>query len=71
MVRVVAVRPRCRNEELVTMTVDPFPDNLVSFHNIQEVLQESLVDHMRVKKVDIQPCHLGQAFMHFTFLHDL
>ena len=42
----------------------------MSFHNIREVLHEFLVDHLRVDIVDIQPCHLGQAYVRFTFLHD-
>ena len=66
----MAVRPRRRNEELAIVTIDPFPGNLVSFHNIREVLHEFLVDHLRVDIVDIQPCHLGQAYVRFTFLHD-
>jgi len=70
VVRAVAVRPRRRNEELAIVTIDPFPGNLVSFHNIREVLYEFLVDHLRVDIVDIQPCHLGQAYVRFTFLHD-
>lgn len=44
VVRAVAVRPRQCNEELAIVTINPFPGNLVCFHNIREVVQEFLVD---------------------------
>lgn len=70
VIRAVAGRPSRRNEELAILTIDPFPGNLVSFNNIREVLHEFLVDHMRLEIIDIQPCHLGQACVRFSFIHD-
>ncbi|RLN04023.1 hypothetical protein C2845_PM13G18110 [Panicum miliaceum] len=70
VVRAVATRPRRRNEDLAIFTIEPFSGNLVSFQNIREVVHEFIVDHLRIEIVDIQPCHLGQAYVRFSFFHD-
>lgn len=64
MVRVVAGRrPRPKNEDLAIVTIDPLPDNALHFSAVEE-------EHRRVRIREVQPCHLGQAFVRFEHEHD-
>ncbi|TVU49358.1 hypothetical protein EJB05_00666, partial [Eragrostis curvula] len=69
-VRAVMVRAPARNENLAILTINPMPEEQVSFDNIKEVIEDFLVDHLRVSVREIQPCCLGQAFVRFEFVHD-
>lgn len=66
MMRVVAGRrPRPRNEDLAIVTISPLPGNLLHFPTIEEVVRELLETRMRIPVREVQPCHLGQAFVRF------
>lgn len=66
MMRVVAGRrPRPRNEDLAIVTISPLPGNLLHFPTVEEVVRELLETRMRIPVREVQPCHLGQAFVRF------
>ncbi|TVU06696.1 hypothetical protein EJB05_49921, partial [Eragrostis curvula] len=69
-VRAVAARPQLRNEDVAIVLIDGMPQNEVPFANIREVLHEFLIDYKRLAIKDIQPCHLGQAYVRFAHPHD-
>ncbi|TVU39446.1 hypothetical protein EJB05_12866, partial [Eragrostis curvula] len=69
-VRAVAARPQLRHEDIAIVTIDPMPQGEALFGNIRNVLLEFLVDYKRLSIKDIQPCHLGQAYVRFTNIHD-
>jgi hypothetical protein len=65
MVRAVAARrPRPRNEDLAIVTISPLPSNVLHFPMVDEVVREFFA-HRRIQIKDVQPCHLGQAFVRF------
>lgn len=71
MVRVVAGRrPARRNEDLAIVTINPLPGNPMHSPAIEEVLREFLVEHRRVNIIEVQPCHLGHAFVRFEHDYD-
>ncbi|KAJ1266166.1 hypothetical protein BS78_08G130200 [Paspalum vaginatum] len=70
VVRAILRRPLPRNENVAIVTVDPLPGNLINFNVLREVLCEFLVDVRRLDIIDIQPTHLGQAYVRFLFQHD-
>jgi hypothetical protein len=57
------------NESLAIAIITPLPGNALNFAVVREVLREFLVDHERVPILDIQPTHLGQAFVCFASNH--
>jgi len=66
MVRAVASsRPQPQNENVAIATISPLPGNPLNFAVVREVLREFLEDREHVPLVDIQPCHLGQAYVRF------
>lgn len=65
MVRAMAGRrPRARNEDLAIVTIAPLPGNPLVFDAVDEVVRE-FCHFARVPVKDVQPCHLGQAFVRF------
>ncbi|KAG0519669.1 hypothetical protein BDA96_08G006900 [Sorghum bicolor] len=65
MVRAVAPRrPRPRNEDLAIVTISPLPGNPLYFPAVEEVVREFFV-HRRTQIKEVQPTHLGQAFVRF------
>ena len=48
----------------------PLPCNPLNFAMVREVLREFLEDREHVKLVDIQPYHLGQAYVQFRNNYD-
>lgn len=69
MVRAVARRrPRPRNEDLAIITISPLPGNILHFPTVEEVVREFFAHRTQIK--DVQPCHLGQAFVRFEYEHD-
>ncbi|KAJ1277065.1 hypothetical protein BS78_05G265400 [Paspalum vaginatum] len=69
-VRSILRRPQPRHENIAIVTVDPLPGNPMHFHAVHDVLREFLVDFRRLEVIDIQPTHLGQAYVRFRFQHD-
>ncbi|KAJ1288605.1 hypothetical protein BS78_02G100600 [Paspalum vaginatum] len=70
VMRAVLRRPQPRNEHVAIVTIDPLPGNLIHFNALSDVLREFLVDVRRLDIIDIQPTHLGQAYVRFLFQHD-
>ena len=68
MVRAVtSSRPQPQNENVAIATITPLPGNPLNFAVVREVLREFLEDREHVPLVDIQPCHVGQAYVRFLF----
>lgn len=66
MVRVVAGRrPSRRNEDLAIATFSPLPGNPIHFPVAEDILREYLEERRGITVKDVQPCHLGQAFVRF------
>lgn len=66
MVRAMASRrPPATNEDLAIVTIAPLPDNMLNFAVVRQVLNEFIVDVRGIAIKDIQPCHLGQAYVRF------
>lgn len=42
--RVVAACPRCKNDDLSIVTIHPLPVGHVTFHAIQDVVSDFLID---------------------------
>jgi hypothetical protein len=71
MVRAVAGRrPRQRNKNLAIVTISPLPSNALHFPIVEEIIKEFLEGFRRTQVKDVQPCHLGQAFVRFEYEHD-
>lgn len=71
MVRVVAGRrPMRKNEDLVIVTINPLHGNPLHFPTVEEILREILEEHRGVNIREVQPCHLGQAFVRFKNEYD-
>ena len=71
MVRAVARRrPARRNEDLAIATISPLPGNHLHFPVVEEILREFLEQYRRTRIVDVQPTHLGQAFVRFDLEQD-
>ena len=67
MVRAIAPRrPWPRNEDLTIVTISPLLCNPLHFPTVEEVVHEFLA-HRRVQIKEVQPCHLGQAFVRFEY----
>lgn len=58
------------NEDVAIITIHPMPPHEVQFPVIYDIVREFVVEHMRVEIKEIQPCHLGQAFVRFEYVHD-
>ncbi|KAJ1255462.1 hypothetical protein BS78_K215400 [Paspalum vaginatum] len=70
-VRAVVVRPPSRHDNVAIVTITGMPQDVqVTFNAIRGVIEEFLVVHHRIEIIDIQPCHLGQAFVRFVHVHD-
>jgi len=68
MVRAVAsLRPPAHNEDLAIVIIDPLPGNAIHFPAVDDVLREFFVER-RIHFTKIQPCHLGQAYVHFAHI---
>jgi hypothetical protein len=51
-------------------SIAPVPSNSLDIAVVRKVLREFLVDQERVPIVDIQPCHLEQAYVCFCTNYD-
>jgi hypothetical protein len=71
MVRAVASsRPQANNENVAIASMAPVPSNSLDLAVVREVLRVFLVDQEHVPIVDIQPCHLEQAYVCFRTNYD-
>jgi hypothetical protein len=59
MSRVVMGQPNGRNSDITIATIEPMPEEHVSFFGIWMVLVEFLRDHMGISFWSIQPCPFG------------
>lgn len=58
------------NEDVAIINIHPMSQHEVHFPVIYDVVREFLVEHKRVEIKEIQPCHLGQAYVCFEYVHD-
>lgn len=71
MVRaVVGRRPQRRNEDLAIATITLLPDNPLHFPVVEDILREYLEQQRGTRVVNVQPCHLGQAYVRFASDHE-
>jgi hypothetical protein len=70
MSRSVLLRPRPKNQDLAIVSIDPLPGHQVTFNAICGVVADFLNLEARVQFKDIQPTHLGQAFVRFKNVYD-
>ena len=70
MSRVVMGPPHAWNSDLAIATIEPLPEQQVSFAAIRNVLEDFLRDEMGVTFCSIQPCPFGQAYVRFNNFHD-
>ena len=70
MERVVLMRPRAKHYDLAIVSIDPIPEQQVTFQAIREVVSDFLVNEQHVVMTDMQPTHLGQAFVRFKNVFD-
>jgi hypothetical protein len=58
------------HEDHTIVSTSPFPNNVLQFVAVHEVVHEFLDEHMNVRIREIQPTHLGQALVRFVNVHD-
>lgn len=69
MERVVLMRSRAKNQDLVIVTINPLPAHQVTFQAIRGVVEDFL-NLERVAFTNMQPTHLGQAYVRFRNAFD-
>jgi hypothetical protein len=70
MSRSVVLRPRPKHQDLAIVSIEPLPGHQVTFNAIRGVVADFLNLEARVQFKDIQPTHLGQAFVRFKNVYD-
>jgi hypothetical protein len=70
MKRVVLMRPRAKNHDLAIVSIHPMPEQQVTFQAIRAVVTDFLNNEQHVVFTDMQPTHLGQAFVRFRNAFD-
>lgn len=70
MSRVILGGPRWNQSNVAIASIEPLPLQQVSFQSIREILDDFLRVRRRVGVHSIQPCHLGQAYVRFHFVHE-
>ena len=70
MTRAVIGGLRGRNSDVSIATIQPLPEEHISFASIKELLDDFLRNHRRVGVRMIQPCPYGQAFVKIYLFHD-
>ena len=70
MERVILMRPRAKHHDLPIVSIHPMPEQQVTFQAIREVVSDFLVNEQHVVITDMQPTHLGQAFVRFKNVFD-
>lgn len=66
MSRTVVLRPRAKNQNLAIASIEPLPGHQVTFQAIRGVVADFLNQEARMPFTEIQPTHLGQAFVRFS-----
>jgi hypothetical protein len=66
---VVPRRPR-EHEQYAIATIAPFPEGLVPFQNVRDVLQEYFAEVARVGIVSLHSCPFGAAYVQFRNVSD-
>lgn len=70
MERVVLMRPRNRIHDLAIVSIYPMLEHQVPFQAIRDVVSDFLTNGQHVEFTDMQPTHLGQAFIRFKNVCD-
>jgi len=70
MERVVLMRPQPKIHDLAIVSIEQMPNHQVTFQAIRDVVSDFLTNVQRVEFTDMQPTHLGQAFVHFKNVFD-
>lgn len=68
--RVVMLRPRPKHQNLAIVSINPMPEHQVTFHAIRDVVTDYLNNVQHVEFTNIQPTHLGQAYIRFRNVYD-
>lgn len=66
MSRAVMIHPQPKNLDLAIVSIEPLPGHQVTFGAIRGVVVDFLNLDRRVQFTDIQPTHLGQAYVRFS-----
>jgi len=67
---VVLMKPRAKNQNLAIISIEPMPAHQVTFQAIRNVVTDFLENVLRVEFTDMQPTHLGQAYIRFRNVLD-
>ena len=70
MEHVVLMCPRAKHHDLAIVSIDPMPEQQVTFQVIREVVSDFMVNEQHVVITDTQPTHLGQVFVRFKNVFD-
>jgi hypothetical protein len=70
MERMVLMKPRTKFQDMAIVSIDPMPEHQVTFQAIREVVTDFLTNGQHVAFTDMQPTHLGQAFVKFRNAYD-
>jgi hypothetical protein len=70
MERVVLMKPRQKHQNLAIVSIDPMPEHQVTFNAIRDVVSDFLNNALHVDFTNMQPTHLGQAFIRFRNVYD-
>jgi hypothetical protein len=68
--RVVVPRRPKEHEQYAIATITPFPEGLVPFQNVRDVLEEYLTEVARVGFVSLHSCPFGAAYVQFRNVSD-
>lgn len=70
MVRAVISRLVSRHEDFAIVSIEPLPEEQVTFTAIRNTIIGFLEGHEGVRVANIQPSTLGQALVKFEYLYD-
>jgi hypothetical protein len=68
--RVVVPRRPKEHEQYAIATITPFPEGLVPFQNVRDVLEEYFTEVARVGFVSLHSCPFGAAYVQFRNVSD-
>lgn len=64
------MKPRPKHQNLAIVSIDPMPEHQVTFNAIREVVTDFLTNVLHVEFTNMQPTHLGQAYIRFRNVYD-
>ena len=70
MERVALMRPHAKHQDLAIVSIRLMPEQQVTFQAIRDVGLDFLVNDQHVVFMDMQPTHLGQAYVRFRNAFD-